>query len=132
VSYYFTTKIDKLNFEQTVEKVTEVLKEHGFGVVTEIDVKATLKKKIDVDFRNYIILGACHPQYAYQALSKEEKIGVFLPCNVVVDEKLEGGIEVTAVDPIASMMAVDNPGLAEFGQKVQAELTSVIDKLQGL
>ena len=130
MSYYFTTVLKGEDFDQVIEKVTAELKNEGFGVLTEIDVKATLKKKIDVDFRKYTILGACHPEHAYHALTQEAKIGVFLPCNVVVEENMYGAIEVSAVDPIASMKAVDNPGLEEFGTKVKEELQKVIAKLE--
>lgn len=129
MSYYFTKKIHQLSFEQAIEHITEVLKFHGFGVITEIDVRATLKKKIDVDFKKYTILGACHPAYAYEALQKEDKIGVFLPCNVVVEESEDGYVEITAVDPIASMQAVNNPELGNFAKDIQNKLKQVIDQL---
>lgn len=125
--YYFT-KIVNLTFDQAIEKVTEALQKEGFGILTEIDVKATLKKKLDVDFRPYRILGACNPPFAYQALQAEEKIGTMLPCNVVVQQK-ENGVEVTAVDPVASMKAVDNPRLAEVAVAVQKKLQDIIEKL---
>lgn len=127
MSYYFNKKLENITFENAVDKVTEALKEQGFGVITEIDVKDTLKKKIDVDFRKYKILGACHPQSAYEALQKEEKIGVFLPCNVVVEENDSGQIEVTAVDPIASMQAVENKDLGAFAVGIQDKIRAVLD-----
>ena len=129
MSYYFSKKMGGTHFEEAKEKVTLALKEHGFGVITEIDVQATLKKKIDVDFRKYTILGACHPQSAHFALEREPKIGVFLPCNVVVEENLNGVVEVTIVDPIASMQAVENPALGEFAQSIREKLQSVLDRL---
>ena len=128
MSYYFTTIIDG-EMESVVEKVTEVLKAEGFGILTEIDVQATLKKKLDADFRPYRILGACNPPFAHQALLAEDKIGLMLPCNVIVQEQEPGKIEVSAIDPIASMQAVDNPGLGDIAQQVQSRLQSVIAAL---
>ena len=128
MSYYFSRKLN-LGFEETIEKVTDALKVEGFGVLTEIDVKATLKKKLDVDFRPYRILGACNPPFAYKALQAEDKIGTMLPCNVIVQQTGEGVVEVAAVDPIASMQAIENPGLAEVAQQVQAKLKKVIENL---
>ena len=127
MSYYFTKTLD-LPFEDAVARVTEELKKEGFGVLTEIDVSGTLKQKIDVDFRPYTILGACNPSYAYQALQSERHIGTMLPCNVIV-QAAEGGTEVAAVDPIASMSAIDNAQLGEVAQKVQGLLRKVIDSL---
>lgn len=129
MSYYFNKTLEGTNFEDAIIKVTEVLKEHGFGVITEINVKDTLKKKIDVDFRKYTILGACHPQSAYEALQKEEKIGVFLPCNVVVEENESGKTEISVVDPIASMQAVKNEALGEFAMSIQAKLKTVLEEV---
>lgn len=128
MSYYFSRKLN-LGFEETIEKATDALKVEGFGVLTEIDVKATLKKKLDVDFRPYRILGACNPPFAYKALQAEDKIGTMLPCNVIVQQTGEGVVEVAAVDPIASMQAIENPGLAEVAQQVQAKLKKVIENL---
>jgi len=115
------------DFSTTVEKVTAVLAKEGFGVLTQIDVKATLKKKLDVDFRNYLILGACNPQYAYQALQAEPWIGSMLPCNVVVQEFEDGRVELAAVDPLASMQAVANPALKEIAGIIRAKLRQVIE-----
>ncbi|MHC4106293.1 MAG: DUF302 domain-containing protein [Planctomycetota bacterium] len=128
MSYYFSRKLN-WDFEEAIEKVTDALKEEGFGVLTEIDVKATLKKKLDVDFRPYRILGACNPPFAYQALQAEDKIGTMLPCNVIVQQTGESVVEVAAVDPIASMQAIENPGLAEVAKQVQAKLKKVIENL---
>ena len=129
MSYCFTTKVGN-DFDHAIEKATEKLKEKGFGVLTEIDVKATLKKKIDVDFYNYKILGACNPVYAHKALLAEDKIGVMLPCNVIVQQKEEGGeVEVSAVDPIASMGAVQNDELGPVAMEVQGLLKEVIANL---
>lgn len=126
---YAFTKIVDLSYEQAIEKVTEELKKEGFGVLTEIDVKSTLKKKLDVDFRNYKILGACNPRFAYKALQAEEQIGLMLPCNVIVYENKSGQTVVAAVDPVAGMQAVDNPGLGEIAQTIQGKLSKVIEKL---
>jgi len=128
MSYYFSKRIDS-TFDDAVERVTEELKKEGFGVLTEIDVKATFKKKLDVDFRNYRILGACNPSFAHQALKAEDKIGTMLPCNVIVQELAAGRVEVAAIDPIASMQAVENPGLAGVAGEVRAKLRSVVEKL---
>lgn len=129
MQYYFNKTISEKNFEAAVAQVTSSLKEQGFGVLTEIDVSATLKKKIDVDFKPYTILGACHPHYAHQALLKEDKIGVFLPCNVIVEKHKNGEIEVSAVDPIASMMSVENDSLGEVANEIQEKLRAVISDL---
>ena len=127
MSYYFAKTLDT-TFEDAIERATAELQKEGFGILTEIDVKETLKKKLDVDFRPYKILGACNPPFAYKALQAEEKIGAMLPCNVIVQQK-ENGVEVAAVDPIASMAAVENPALAEVAKEVQAKLKKVIDNL---
>jgi uncharacterized protein (DUF302 family) len=127
MSYYFSKTI-QASFDDAIARVTDALKSQGFGVLTDIDVKATLKKKLDVDFRNYRILGACNPPFAHQALLAEDKIGTMLPCNVIVQE-VEGGVEVAAIDPLASMAAVDNPRLGQVGQQVRAKLQAVIDNL---
>jgi uncharacterized protein (DUF302 family) len=119
----------ELPYEQAVERVREELAREGFGILTEIDVKATLKSKLGVDFRPYRILGACNPQLAHQALLKEDKIGTMLPCNVIVQELVNGGVEVSAVDPVASMQAIDNPELAEIADQVRGRLKGVIDGL---
>lgn len=126
MTYYHTTMLHGVDFEQAIEKVTVALQAEGFGVLTEIDVQATFKKKLDIDFRKYRILGACNPTFANKAISAEPHIGVFLPCNVVVQERDSGAIEVSAVDPIASMMAVDNSSLGEIATEVQTRLQRVI------
>jgi uncharacterized protein (DUF302 family) len=128
MSYYFNKTL-RLSFEEAVDKITDELQKKGFGILTEIDVKQTLKKKLDVDFRKYKILGACNPPFAHKALLAEDKIGAMLPCNVIVQEKGENETEVAAIDPIASMQAVENPGLAEVANDVQKMLKSVIDEL---
>lgn len=127
MSYYFNKTING-EFEQVIEKVTTALKTEGFGVLTEIDFSGTLKKKIDVDIPNYRILGACNPQFAYKSYQKENKIGVMLPCNVIV-QQVENGVEVSAVDPIASMQGVGNQELEGIASEVQDKLKAVIDSL---
>lgn len=128
MSYCFSKTLAS-SFDEVVSNVTEELKKEGFGILTEIDVKETLKKKLDVDFRKYKILGACNPQFAYQALQVEDKIGTMLPCNVIVQEHDEGKVEVSAVDPIASMQAVENPQLLDIATQIQSKLQAVIDRL---
>jgi len=129
MSYYFTTTLQGPSFGQAIDTVTDALKEKGFGIMTTIDVKQAMKDKLDKDFRPYTILGACNPNYAYRALGEENKIGTMLPCNVVVQENDDGSIEVSAVDPIASMAAIDNPSLGEIATEVQGMLKSVIEGL---
>ena len=128
MSYYFNKKL-RLPFEEAIDKVTEELKKKGFGILTEIDVKETLKKKLDVDFRKYKILGACNPPFAHKALLAEDKIGAMLPCNVIVQELSENEVEVAAIDPIASMQAVENTALGDVANDVQKMLKSVIEEL---
>jgi len=129
MSYYIDTKINT-SFEDAVELVREALKKEGFGVLSEISVHLTLKEKLNVDFRKYKILGACNPPFAYKALQYENKIGTMLPCNVVVQELSKDEIEVTAVDPVASMMAIDNPQLADIATEIKEKLTRVISSLK--
>ncbi len=128
MSYYFS-KIIKGTFNQVLGRVTATLKKEGFGVLTEIDVKEILKKKLDVDFHNYMILGACNPPFAYKALLAENKIGIMLPCNVIVQEEKEGEIEVAAVDPVASMKAIENPELFGIARQVREKLKKVVVSL---
>lgn len=124
---YYMTKIVEMSFDKAIEKVKEELSKEGFGVLTEIDVKATFKKKLDADFRNYQILGACNPPFAYEALNAERMAGTMLPCNVVVQGTDEPGkTEVTAVDPLASMAAIKNPGMENIAVAVQQKLANVI------
>lgn len=127
---YHNSKTVTTSFEETIEKVTEELKKEGFGILTEIDVKETLKKKLDVDFRKYTILGACNPPLAYKALSEEENIGVMLPCNVIVQEKEGGIVQVSAINPMESMKAVANPNLEEVASTVSSKLAKVIENLK--
>ena len=126
---YTFTKILNMPFDAAIAHVTEALKDKGFGILTTIDVKATMKTKIDKDIPPYTILGACNPNFAYQALQREELIGTMLPCNVVVRETAQGDIQVAAVDPIASMQAVANPALGEVATEVQSQIKSVIESL---
>jgi len=128
MKYYFEKTLQNTSFEEAIEKTTEALKAEGFGVLTEIDVSATMKKKLDVDFRPYRILGACSPHHAYQALSAEDKIGAMLPCNVMV-QQVANGVEVAAVDPIASMSAVENKDLKPVALEVREKLQAVINRL---
>ena len=128
MSYHFSRTLT-LPFDDAIEKVTAALADKGFGVLTTIDVKATLRKKLDVDFRPYTILGACNPAFAHQALLCEDKIGTMLPCNVVVQDAGDGAVEVSAVDPMASMQAIDNPDLGAIANDVQGVLKSVIEEL---
>jgi uncharacterized protein (DUF302 family) len=128
MSYYFS-KIMSSSFDEAIEKTKEELKKEGFGVLTEIDVKETLKKKLNVDFSKYKILGACNPNYAYKALQAENKIGTMLPCNVIIQQVSPSQVEVAAIDPVASMQAVENPELEEIASKVREKLQSVISRL---
>ncbi len=125
MSYYFS-KVLSLSFDEAVDRVTQTLKGQGFGVITEIDVTQTLKAKIGVDFRPYRILGACNPTLAHEALKLEDKVGTMLPCNVIVQELGPGRIEVAAIDPVASMAAIDNPALLEKAAIVRGQLEKVI------
>jgi uncharacterized protein (DUF302 family) len=128
MSYYFSKTLD-MPFDEAIAHATEQLKKEGFGVLTEIDVKATIKEKLGEDFRNYQILGTCNPPFAHQALLAEDKIGTMLPCNVIVQETPAGGVEVAAIDPIASMQAIENPALGDIAAEVQSKLKRVIDSL---
>lgn len=128
MSYYFN-KMLRIPFEEAVAKTTEALKREGFGVLTDIDVKATLKEKLNVEFRNYRILGACNPPFAYQALQAEDKIGTMLPCNVILQEISSGKVEIASIDPVASMTAVQNPKIAQVAEEVQNKLKKVIESL---
>lgn len=128
MSYFMQTKIP-LTFDEAIARVTESLTTEGFGVLTEIDVKATMNKKLDVDFRNYRILGACNPPFAYRALQAEDKIGTLLPCNIVVQEWEDGQVEIIAVDPVSSMQAVENPELADIASEIRDKLSRVISSL---
>jgi len=128
MSYYLSRKVGG-SFDEAVARVTEELKKEGFGILTEIDVKATLKKKLDVDVRPYRILGACNPPFAHRALQAEDKIGLMLPCNVIVQELADGSVEVAAIDPVASMQAVDNPALTGIAGEVREKLARAVSSL---
>ena len=127
-SYAFSRTVD-LTYEEALARVTEELKKEGFGILTEIDVKETLKKKLDVDFKPYKILGACNPPYAYKALQAEEQIGLMLPCNVIVYVNDAGKTVVAAIDPVASMQAVNNPSLGDVAETIREKLKSVVERV---
>ena len=126
---YYISKMLTMPFDEAVSRATEALKNEGFGILTEIDVSATLKKKISVDFPNYRILGACNPTLAYEALKLENKVGTMLPCNIVVRDAGNGQMEVAAIDPVASMQAIDNPALKQAAMQVRTKLEKVIAEL---
>lgn len=128
MSYYFNKTVD-LPFEKAVEKVTEELEKEGFGIMTTIDVKETIRKKLNEEFRPYKILGACNPHFAHQALQIEDKIGTMLPCNVIVQQLAEGKVEIAAIDPVASMQAVENPGLRQVAGQVREKLQKVVENV---
>jgi len=126
--YYFGKTVE-LSFDDAIVRVTEELKKEGFGVLTKIDMQATLKKKLDVDFRPYKILGACNPPFAYKALQAEQNIGLLLPCNVIVQDAGNGKTEIAAIDPLVSMSRVDNPALEPVAMEIKAKLQHVIQNL---
>ena len=126
---YYLAKTLSVDFDKAVQLTTEALQQEGFGIITEIDVRDTLKKKINADFRSYRILGACNPKLAHEALQIEDKVGTMLPCNVVVQDLGGGRTEVAAIDPVASMQAIDNPRLKSAAERVQAKLKKVVDSL---
>ena len=128
MAYYYSKTVD-IDFDEAVSRITQALKNEGFGILTEIDVKSTLKKKLDVDFRNYRILGSCNPPFAYKALQVEDKIGTMLPCNVIVQEKADDSIEIAAIDPIASMKAIDNPNLNDIAETIGQKLKMIIETI---
>ena len=128
MSYYLSKTVNE-DFDTAIEHVTDELKKEGFGVLTQIDVQDTLKKKLDVDFKKYRILGACNPTFAYQALKSEDKIGTMLPCNVIVEENIDGTVEISAVDPVASMASVKNDSLGGVATQVREKLQRVINNL---
>lgn len=129
MNYYFAKTLP-IGFEEAVKRTIAALKQEGFGIITEIDVKETFKKKIDIDFRKYRILGACNPALAHKALQLEDKVGTMLPCNVIVQEIAGGGTEIAAIDPVASMMAIDNPRLKQAAEEVRTKLRKAIEGLQ--
>ena len=129
MSYYFHTTVSNISFDEAIEKTIIELQKEGFGVLTEIDLKSTFKNKLDVDFYNYKILGACNAPFAYKALQAEDKIGTMLPCNVIIQEKEPGKIEISAVDPLSSMVSVENNSLGEIAEEVRDKLKRVIENL---
>ncbi len=129
MDYHYTKTLKNITFEDAIARVTTALQKEGFGVLTTIDIKSTLKKKLEVDFYNYTILGACNAPFAYKALQAEDKIGTMLPCNVVVQEKELGQIEVSAVDPMASMQAIENESLGDIATEVRDKLIKVVESL---
>lgn len=128
MSYYFAKTLET-DFESAVRRTTEALKQEGFGIITQIDVRETFKNKIGVDFRDYRILGACNPQLAHEALQIEDKVGTMLPCNVVVQDAGNGKVEIAAIDPVASMMAINNPQLKLAAEQVREKLKNAIKSL---
>lgn len=128
MSYYFTTAVS-MGFDEAIDTVTEELQKEGFGVLTDIDVQATLKKKLDVVFRKYRILGACNPGFAHKALQCESHVGTMLPCNVIVQERQDGQTEISAIDPLESMKAIANPDLEAIAEDVSEKLQRVIQRL---
>ncbi|MET4177273.1 uncharacterized protein (DUF302 family) [Bradyrhizobium sp. LA6.1] len=128
MAYYFSKTL-LVGFDEASRRATEALKQGGFGIITEIDVKRTFKEKLGTDFRNYCILGACNPKLAYEVLKLEDKVGTMLPCNVVVQEIAQDRTEIAAIDPVASMQAIDNPELKASAQHVQTLLRKVIESL---
>jgi uncharacterized protein (DUF302 family) len=129
IRYALVKELPEMDYDQAVERTTELLAEEGFGVLTEIDVKATLKNKLDVDFKRYVILGACNPELAHQALSGEPILGVLLPCNVVVMDREGGGVIVAAFKPTAGFSLVDNPDVAPIAEQVEEKMRKVLDRL---
>ncbi len=129
MAYYISATLNR-SFDDSVEAVTEALQKEGFGVLSDIDVKATMKKKLDVDFRNYRILGACNPPFAHKALEAEDKIGTLLPCNVIVQEREPGTVEIAAVDPVSSMEAVSNENIRPIADEIRRKLERVIIALK--
>jgi len=129
MDYYFSKILTGTSFKQAIERITQTLREEGFGILTEIDIKTTLKKKLDVDFPDYKILGACNPEFAHKALLAEDKIGTMLPCNVIVRKTASGNIEVAAVDPAASMMGVENEALAQIAEEVRNKMKRAVANL---
>ncbi|EQB05557.1 MULTISPECIES: DUF302 domain-containing protein [Sphingomonadaceae] len=128
MSYYFAKTLS-MGFTEAVQRATEALKQEGFGIITDIDISATFKKKINVDFREYRILGACNPSLAHEALRIEDKVGTMLPCNVIVQDVGNGQVEVAAIDPVASMQAIDNTELKSAAQQVRDKLQRAIASL---
>jgi uncharacterized protein (DUF302 family) len=125
---YFTKRVNT-GFEESIQLVTDILKDYGFGIITEIDVKDTFRKKIDANFRPYRILGACNPNYAFKALSKDDKVGIMLPCNVIIQEHEDGAVEITLINPEVSVKALNNPDLEDFACEVTGVMRKVMARL---
>lgn len=128
MNYYFNKTVEG-NFEDVIDKVSKELEKEGFGVLTDIDLKATFKKKLDIDFKNYRILGACNAPYAHKALSAEDKVGTMLPCNVIVQQLKDNSVEIAAVNPLASMQAINNSELKEIAEEITEKLKKVINNI---
>jgi uncharacterized protein (DUF302 family) len=128
---YHLSKFSPLSFDKTIEKVADALRDEGFGIITTIDLKETFKNKLNADFRNYIILGACNPRFAYESVLEEDKVGVFLPCNVVVQEHENGDIEVSIIDPEEMMRSVDDLNLKTFATQIKQSMLQVLRKIDG-
>ncbi|PWT77594.1 MAG: hypothetical protein C5B59_03725 [Bacteroidetes bacterium] len=126
MEYYFSKKV-RFDYKEAIERVTEELKKEGFGVITSINMKETLKKKLAIDFRNYMILGACNPHFAYEALEEDDKVGIFLPCNVIVQEHDDGDVEVLIANPEEMVRSIDNLELKTFATKVKESLLQVLN-----
>lgn len=129
MNYYFNKVLTGLSFEEAIDRVTEELKKEGFGILTDIDVQQTLKNKLDIDFRHYRILGACNPPFAHKALLAEPKIGLMLPCNVVIEENEDGDVEISLINPLESMIAVDNDDLKQIAKEIRNKLEIVTGHL---
>ncbi|NOY36016.1 MAG: DUF302 domain-containing protein [Chlorobi bacterium] len=129
MNYYFNKVLSSLSFDEAIIRVTEELKKEGFGILTDIDVQQTLKNKLDVDFRRYRILGACNPPFAHKALLAEPKIGLMLPCNVVIEENKDGDVEISVINPLESMIAVDNDDLKQIAKEIKNKLEIVTGRL---
>ena len=129
MNYYFNKIVSTKSFDEAIEKVTKALKEEGFGVLTEINIHDAFKEKLGVDFKRYKILGACNPGFAHKALLAEDKVGVFLPCNIIVEEHENGTIEVSAIDPLASMSAIKNESLGGLAIEVRSKMKTIINNL---
>lgn len=129
MAYYFTKTLENTNFESAIQKITDALKEEGFGIISEIDFQAILKEKLNVDFKKYMVLQACNPPYAYKSLQAEDKIGTMLPCNVVVQEIAEGTFEISSINPKAVMSAVENDEMIDIANEISEKLERVIENL---
>jgi uncharacterized protein (DUF302 family) len=129
MQYYFTTQLFNVSFNQAIDTIKKALEKEGFGIISEIDLKSTFNKKLQVEFYNYHILGACNPQYALKALTYEDKIGTMLPCNIIVQEKTKNTIEVSAINPVVSMQAVINEKLVPLAYEISEKLKRFIDSL---